>query len=129
MDENKKNAEAVSAADLAYLGDSVLEVFVREYLVCRGHSKKEHLSDLALKYVTARAQSAAFENIESLLTQEELDVYKRGRNNYHTGNVPKSATPLEYRRATGFETLMGYLHLTRQSERLGELLKKAYGLD
>lgn len=124
----KINIASVSAADLAYLGDSVLEVMVREHLVKKGHSKKEHLSFLALAFVTATAQSNAFENIEELLTEEELDVYKRGRNNYHTGNVPKSATPLEYRRATGFEALLGYLYLTGRKERLEMLFKEAYNI-
>ena len=128
MDEKSKDLTVsnLSGADLAYLGDAVLEVMVREYLVRRGHGKKEHLSELALNFVKASAQSAAFENIEEILTEEELDVFKRGRNNYHTGNVPKSATPLEYRRATGFEALLGYLHLTGRNERLWELFKKAY---
>lgn len=124
----KFNVGAVSAADLAYLGDAVLEVTVREYLVKKGHSKKEYLSESALGFVTATAQSKAFERIENLLTEEELDVYKRGRNNYHTGNVPKSATPLEYRRATGFEALLGYLYLTEQKERLEMLFKEAYNI-
>ncbi len=129
MSDNRSGAVGISAADLAYLGDAVLEVMVREYLVKRGHSKKEHLSELALRFVTASAQSAAFDKIESQLTEEEIDIFKRGRNNYHTGNVPKSATPLEYRRATGFEALLGYLYLTGQSERLSELFEKAYCLE
>ena len=130
MEEKNKEltVSALSGSDLAYLGDAVLEVMVREYLVLKGHSKKEHLSELALKFVKASAQSAAFENIEEILTEEETQVFKRGRNNYHTGNVPKSATPLEYRRATGFEALLGYLHLTGQTERLDELFRKAYKL-
>ncbi len=127
--ENQFNIGTVSAADLAYLGDAVLEVLVREHLVKKGHSKKEHLSEKALSFVTATAQSKAFEKIEASLTDEELDVYKRGRNNYHTGNVPKSATPLEYRRATGFEALLGYLDLTGQKERLERLFKEAYSIE
>ena len=116
-----------SSADLAYLGDAVIEVMVREHLVKSPHSKDEHLSDKALDFVTASSQSEAFGRIENELTEEESDVYHRARNNFRTSNVPKSATPMQYRRATGFEALFGYLWLTGRKERLDELFGKAYG--
>lgn len=125
MTPYKKTSE-ISSQDLAYLGDAVLEVMVRRHLVLAGHSKEEHLSDFALEYVTATAQSAAYEKILPLLTEREADVIRRGRNNYHTGNVPKSATPGQYRRATAFEALFGYLYLENDEERMRFLFEAAY---
>ena len=118
-------SEAVSrysSAQFAYLGDSVFEVFVRERLVKEGVKSP---SVKSLEYVTASAQSAAADRIEALLTEEEKDVFRRGRNDVHTG-VPKNASPAEYRRATGFESLFGYLFLTGQSERAAELFDTAF---
>ncbi len=122
------DASLVPSAELAYLGDAVLEVLVRERIVKSERKKGERPSDMALMYVTAKAQSDAVARIEGLLTEEEEDVYRRGRNNYHTSNVPKSATVAQYRRATGLEALFGYLHLTGKKARAEELFKKAYGL-
>ncbi|MGN1346830.1 MAG: Mini-ribonuclease 3 [Eubacteriales bacterium] len=113
---------AVSAANLAYLGDCVYELLVREYLVRQGST---HPSVDALSYVTARVQSGVVEKLLPHLTEEEADVYRRGRNIGHS-NIPKSSTVSEYRRATGLETLFGWLHLTGQSARLRELFALAF---
>ena len=111
-----------SSAQFAYLGDAVFEVFVRERLVKEGVKSP---SVRSLEYVTAAAQSAAADRIETLLTEEEKDVFRRGRNDVHTG-VPKSASPAEYRRATGFESLFGFLFLTDQTKRAAELFDTAF---
>jgi ribonuclease-3 family protein len=114
---------------LAYLGDSVLEVCVRTYLVReRGLSTSAHLNSAALDFVRATAQSRAMANIEPHLTQEEAVAYRRGRNMGH-GNVPKSASVAEYRRATGMETLFGYLSLKGDTARIDRLFRIGYGLD
>lgn len=118
----KTKAGRVSAAKLAYLGDAVLEVLVRRRIVEQGG---EHPSEAALSFVTAPAQSDALERILSLLTEEETDVFKRGRNCVH-GGVPKKATVAQYRRATGFEALFGYLYLLGEKERIEELFSAAY---
>ena len=118
----------ITTPALAYLGDSVLEVCVRTYLVAeRGLSTSAHLNREALAFVKATAQSAAMERLEPLLTDEETLYYHRGRNIGHT-NVPKSASVVEYRRATGMETLFGYLSLTGQTERIDTLFRIGYGL-
>ena len=114
---------------LAYLGDCVLELCVRRYLVLeQGLSTSAHLNREALKYVSAPAQSEAMSRIEPHLTEEETSVFKRGRNMGHS-NVPKSATVREYRRATGMEVLFGYLSLSGQEERIDELFRIGYQLD
>ena len=119
------NANEMSAAALAYLGDSVLELLVREKLVSDGFSDSGNLNRESLKYVKAGAQAAAMHKILPILSDEELQVFKRGRN-MSGGNVPKSATMSEYRAATGMEVLFGYLHLCGRQERIEELFSSAY---
>lgn len=119
----------VTTPALAYLGDCVLEMCVRTYLVSeRGLSTSAHLNRAALKFVCAAAQSRAMDSIEPCLSPEELAVFKRGRNMGH-GNVPKNASSKDYRRATGMEVLFGYLSLSGQETRLRELFRLGYGLD
>ena len=114
---------------LAYLGDSVLEVCVRTYLVTeRGLSTSAHLNRASLDFVRASAQSEAMGRIEPLLTEQEASFYRRGRNGGH-GNVPKSASVAEYRRATGMEVLFGYLSVTGQTQRMNELFRVGYELE
>ena len=118
----------LSTPALAYLGDCVLELMVRERLVSSGISASGKLNRAALDYVRASAQASAMERILPLLCEEEERFYRRGRNSTHL-NIPKSATPAEYRMATGMETLFAYLHVTGQTERLRELFEAAYPTD
>ena len=115
----------ISTAALAYLGDSVLEVCVREMLVKKGVSSAKNLNSVALRFVKAEAQADAIMKILPILTEEENAAYRRGRNIGHT-NVPKSATVGQYRMATGFEALFGYLWLTDKKDRINELFLLAY---
>ncbi len=119
-------AKDYSSNDYAYIGDAVIELLVRRDIVNGEHPSK-HPSDEAVKYVSAAAQSDALARIEDVLTEEERDVFRRARNNYHTSNVPKSATALQYRRSTGFEAVFGYLYLKGDTKRIEELFKTAYG--
>lgn len=116
----------ISAAALAYLGDSVLELCVREMLVEKGVSSAKNLNSAALCFVKAEAQAEAMMKIMSVLSDEENAAYRRGRNIGHT-STPKSATVGQYRVATGMEALFGYLHLLGRSERIKELFLLAYG--
>ena len=115
----------ISASALAYLGDSVLESMIREALIIKGYEKSAHLNKEALSYVTAVNQSLAFAKIESALSEEEAAIFKRGRNCSHL-NIPKSASPIEYKTATGFEAIFGYLHLKKDNTRMNELFNLAY---
>ena len=119
------NANELTTPSLAYLGDAVIELLVREKLISDGFSDSGNLNRESLKYVKAGAQAAAMRNILPALTEEEEAVFKRGRN-MSGGNVPKSATMSEYRIATGMEVLFGYLHVTNKSERMKELFSLAY---
>ena len=115
----------ISASALAYLGDSVLEVLIREALVLKGYEKSSKLNSEALKYVTAVNQAKAFANIEGVLNENEAQIFRRGKNSSHL-NIPKSASAIEYKTATGFEAIFGYLRLCGNEERIRELFKFAY---
>lgn len=118
----------MSSAPLSYLGDAVLELLVREYLVGSGKSNAGDLNREALHFVKATAQREAAERILPLLSEEEAAVFRRGKNAAHH-SIPKSASLLEYRIASGFEALFGYLHLEGRAERIRELFHAAYQLD
>ena len=122
------NVKEVSAEALAYLGDSVIELKVREFLVNQGIGSSGALNRESLSFVKATAQARAMHKILPLLTEEETSAYKRGRN-MSSGNVPKSATMSEYRAATGMEALFGYLHILGDTERIDLLFKAAYSED
>ena len=106
---------------LAYLGDSVFETFVREKLVRSGIASSEELNESAQKYVTAVRQSEGALKILPLLSEDETEIFKRGRNHRSKAH-PKSADIEEYRRATGIETLFGALYLTGSTDRIKQLI-------
>ncbi len=120
-----KPVNELTTPALAYLGDAVIELYVRESLVAAGYSTSATLNQKALDYVRAGAQAEAMQKILPLLTEEEQAVFRRGRNMGH-GNVPKGATVAQYRAATGMEVLAGYLHVQGRVDRLRELLCAAY---
>ena len=106
---------------LAFLGDGVYELLVRRMVLARhGSLSANKLHKLCVEYVKAAAQSQAFLKIEPVLTEEEHSIFKRGRN-ANGVSVPKSATPKDYRTATGLEALFGYLYLLGKTKRIEEL--------
>ena len=119
------NLREMSTPALAYLGDCVIELCVRDHLVSSGLSTSRNLNKEALNYVRAAAQAEAMKKLFPLLTEEEEAFFRRGRNIGHT-NVPKNATVSDYRTATGMEVLFGYLHVSHQKERIHELFRAAY---
>ena len=112
-------------ATLAYMGDAVLEVLVRRRLVENGQTQSGKMNKLALSFVKATEQSKAVDRILPHLDEEEEAIYKRGRN-AHGISAPKSAGTGEYRRATGFEALFGYLWLEGKTARAEELFALAF---
>ncbi|WP_297077807.1 Mini-ribonuclease 3 [uncultured Enterococcus sp.] len=109
---------------LAYVGDAIYEVYIRDYLVSTGLTRPNQLHKAATQYVSAKAQAALIHQMleEDLLTIEEQDFYRRGRNSKSYTSA-KNADITTYRISTGFEALMGYLHLTKQQARLEELIE------
>ena len=114
--------QTVSELGLAHVGDAVFELLVRSRLCCGGVATNHDLHRRTVEQVTAPAQAAFTARIMPLLTEQETAVYKRGRN-AHSHQAPKSATPGQYARATGLETLFGWLYLTGQKDRINELFR------
>ena len=112
--------ERISALGLAHLGDGVYELMVRSWLCLHGKATNAGLHRAAVKYVAAPAQAQLARAILPLLTQEEQDVYRRGRNR-HIGNLPRGASVGEYHAATALEALFGWLYLQGKTDRLNEL--------
>lgn len=110
----------LSPLNLAFIGDCVYEMLVRESLVLNANRPVNDLHRESVKYVSAKAQALAYDKIKDILTEQEIAVYKRGRN-AKVGHNPKSASQGEYHIATGVEALFGYLYLTEQIERIKEL--------
>ncbi len=118
-------ASSLSSAALAYLGDAVCELYVRELLVEIGFTSSARLNRFALSFVRASAQAEAVSRLLPYLTEEEEAIFRHGRN-HTTPNVPKSATMKEYRYATGFEVLLASLYVDGKTDRLHELFSLAY---
>lgn len=114
----KEDIAMLSPLQLAYIGDGVYELLVRTYLINRGDSVNQ-LHKKATKFVKAKAQTEYFHKIEDRLTDEEIRVVKRGRNT--KSNVPKNASVSDYKYATGFEALIGYLYLRGKDNRIIEI--------
>ena len=123
-----RDLRTYSPLTLAYIGDGVYELVIRTILVKKGNCPVNRLHKKASSLVKAGAQSAIMEVIEEKLTPEELSVYRRGRN-AHSPTMAKHATMADYRRATGFEALMGYLYLKEDYTRMLTLVRMGIGED
>ncbi len=115
----------LSGTTLAYIGDSIYEVKVREYLIEKGLTKVDDLHKNAIKYTSATGQAEAFSLIEEILTEDEISIFKRGRNSEST-RKPRNTSLAIYKKATGFESLIGYLYLSKDFERLDKLYIKIF---
>ena len=120
MDTNNLNA-----LELAYIGDAVYEVYIREYLLKKGIRKVNNLQKEAKKYVSAKGQVEILNKLSEskILTEEELEIVKHARN-YKSVSKPKNTDIITYKYATGFEALIGYLYITNNTERLKEIINK-----
>ena len=123
-----QDLRSYSPLTLAYIGDGVYELIIRTILVKKGNCPVNRLHKKASSLVKAGAQSAIMEVIEEKLTPEELSVYRRGRN-AHSPTMAKHATMADYRRATGFEALKGYLYLKEDYTRILTLVRMGIGED
>ncbi|WP_336776725.1 Mini-ribonuclease 3 [Paenibacillus sp. MMO-58] len=119
-----KKTQLINPVVLAYVGDSVFELLVRQYLVSLPNHKSHHLHKEATKIVSAKAQRKLLEKWKPMLTEEEADIVRRGRNT-KSGAPPKNADPADYRQATALECLVGYLYYEGRIERLNELFAAA----
>lgn len=122
------NVELINVITLAYLGDAVYEVYVREYLIKKGIAKVEELQKEAINLVSAKSQSKILDYLinNNILTDFEIEIVKRGRN-YKRESHPKNTDIITYKMATGFETLIGYLYLENKNDRINEIIKEIFG--
>ena len=115
---------------LAFLGDAIYELFIRDIMVNSGMTNPDAMHKACTKYVRAENQASALKQMmketedQAFLTEEEIALVKRARN-HKTPNRSRSAGPVEYKLATAFEALVGYLYLIGNSDRLGEVMEKA----
>lgn len=118
---SEKEAGQVHPLVLAYIGDAVYEVFVRTLLICKSNAPVHKLHKYSIEYVKAKAQCEIIHKLMEHLTQEEHDIVRRGRN-AKSGTIPKNADVTEYKYATGFESLIGFLYLKKDHTRLIQIL-------
>ncbi len=127
FDCKEQDVRAYSPLTLAYIGDAVYDLIIRSVVVERANRSANDLHKKTVRYVKAETQAAMIMALQEELTEEEVAVYKRGRNaKSHT--MAKNASMSDYRKATGFEALMGYLYLTNQTDRFLYLVKKGIEL-
>ena len=117
------NPNELAPLILAHIGDAIYEVVIRTITLSKGNRAIEKVHKDATKYVNAKAQADIIEKIQPLLTEEELNIYKRGRN-AKSNTKAKNASITDYRKATGFEALMGYLYLQNKTQRMLDLIKE-----
>lgn len=120
---NEKEIKNYSMLSLAFLGDSIHSLYIRNYLITKSNFKVKELHSMATKYVKAKSQSIVIENLNDL-TLEEQQIVKTARNS-KTNNIAKNSTIKDYKNATAFEALLGYLALNKNYERLNKILKKS----
>ena len=120
-EKEEMDIKMLSPLTWAYVGDSVYELYVRTYLINKTKLKPHRLHIEAIKFVKAKSQANVLKKITENLSDEEKDIVRRGRNaeNHH---VAKNANVADYSQSTAFEALIGYLYLTKQDERLHEIL-------
>lgn len=121
-----KDAKLLNGLALAYMGDAIYELEIRRYLLETGETKPQHLHRLATQYVSAKAQAKIIKKFQEkdLLTEEEWSYFKRGRNS-KINTKAKNTDIHRYLQSTGFEALMGYLYLTKQNDRLEQLVNES----
>lgn len=119
-----RDTRELNALQMAYVGDTVHDLYVRSMLLSRGMTVGK-MHKQAVRMVSATAQARMLERIEAELTEAETDVIRRGRNSQAKHAAPKNADPADYAHATGLEALWGYLYLTGQNGRLDELIRLA----
>ena len=124
------NVDLINIMSLAYLGDAIYEVYVREYLLSKGIAKVEELQKEAIKYVSAKSQAKILTYLmdNNLLSENELDIIRRGRN-YKRSSHPKNTDIITYKMSSGFESLIGYLYLSNNKDRLNEIINYNFTIE
>lgn len=116
--------QKISAQTLAFIGDAVYNVYIRTYLASISNEQTGKLHVKSIKYVSAKAQSKTIDLILDILNQDEILVYKRGRNT-NVPTISKNVDVVDYKKATGFEALLGYLYIKKDINRLELIVKES----
>ena len=118
----EKNIHSINPLVFAYMGDVLYEKYVREYLIVSNYGSNVHkLHKIAIKYVSAKYQSMAFMYIKDKISEDEIDIFKKGRNSKSKSSA-KSTSVINYRISTGLECLLGYLYFNGNTERINEIM-------
>ncbi|MDD3185240.1 MAG: ribonuclease III domain-containing protein [Anaerostipes sp.] len=125
LDLKSMDPRTYSPLGLAYIGDGIYEIVIRTLVISKGNMSVNKYHHASSEYVKAAAQAQLYKEIEDILTEEEMAVYKRGRN-AKSVTMAKNATMADYRMATGVEALMGFLYLSGNEQRIIELVKKGF---
>ena len=123
---NAGDPKLLSPLTLAFLGDAVFDLMAREQIVRRANAPAKQLHRQAVRQVNCRAQAAAAAQIAPYLSEEEAEIFRRGRN-AHTNHLPRHSDPADYHAATGLEALFGYLYMQVKQDRLRELFRLTEG--
>lgn len=124
---DEKEVKMMAPLTLAYMGDAVFETYIRNYLIQQSNLLVKELHKKAILYVKAKAQAEIVHQLEEQLTEEEWGIVKKGRNQ-KSATTPKNAELIDYKYATGFETLLGYLFFTGKIQRLIEIMEKSVAI-
>ena len=118
------DAKLMNGMSLAYIGDSVYEVYIREHVLAKGYNKVKDLHKNVIMFTSGEAQANIIHRLinDNILTEEEISIFKRGRNS-HIHSVRKNISIQDYLDATGFEAIIGYLYLNGQKDRMEEIIK------
>lgn len=125
---SNKDIKSLNALTLAYIGDTVYDLYVRNHLICTGDYKTGKFHLMAINQVCAKAQAKAFDGIIHMFSDDELEIIKRAKNTKNA-TIPKNVSPKIYKKATALEALIGYLYLSENEKRLVEILDAAYKIN
>lgn len=122
--------DEINVLVLAYLGDSVYEIYIREYLIKLGIANVNDLQKESIKYVSAKAQAGFLKSLieDNYFNEKDLSIIKRGRN-YRSGRHPKNCDVVTYKYATAFETLIGYWYLNNEKEKIDKLMERIFDME
>ncbi|WP_010632246.1 Mini-ribonuclease 3 [Sporolactobacillus vineae] len=129
LDQKRVDPELLGSLTLAFMGDAIIETYVREAVIAASKAKIHRLHEQTISYVSAKAQSAFLHELTAagFLTDQEQDIVRKGRNvKPHT--VPKNTDVQTYNFSTGFEALIGYLHFAGRKKRIDEIMKRMFAL-
>lgn len=121
---DKIDIQNTSMQTLAFIGDAIYNVYIRTYLASKSNMQTGKLHKQSISYVSARAQSKIVESIYDTLSSEEQEIFKRGRNT-NIPTVSKNVDVISYKKATGYEALLGYLYITKNTERLEQVIQQS----